>query len=959
MRSKRQIHMLRRKRPAKIRGHIDLISPSVAEGWVMLKADPSKRLGVEVRLRDRVFAVGQADRFRADLLASRLGDGCYGFRINLPPGLDPAARRALKIFETTTGTEFARYKDLSLETSGNDVPLMWNLLFDKDYYALQLTAEQAEHAGRDLAGHYRTGGWKLGLNPHPLFDTVYYIAEAGGPLKTDPITHFLQEGEKRLLSPHPLCDINSYYEARSDVREAGMHPLLHIVQFGYEGTPPSPFFDEIGYQEKVDRSIVTYAMVLHYLKFGWREGFRPHPSFDPLLYHRLMDLDANTEPYTDFLKRNRAAQRQVPAASVPVRFSFIVLNLSKTLLTLQCITFLRRFTQRNDYEIIIVDNGSNWDEFKLLCQCGSGINIIRLERNLGFGEGNNVGVDEARGEFLVFLNNDVFVTRGWLDPLLGALEADPSVGAVGPKLLFADGTLQEAGGTLSSCGASIQHGKGLDADNVLFNENRVVDYCSAATLLMRTESFKRVLGYDLCYDPAYYEDADLCLKLRLIGQKVVYVAASQVIHLEHTTAADQTLNLHIGGVTQTNRVKFVARWGHFLAGRSDGTAERALIPPEPHSEVLAPVRTKRLALYSAYPLTPGGGERYLLSLAVVLSSDYACTLYTHDRYSRTRLATLARELDLPLDHVTIKPWTSRGEDERADVFICMSNEILPGVPAFGRRNLFLCQFPFPMSSGVYARDWANLRGYDAMLVYSRFVLAHAGKAASDLGLHLPPCHVLAPPVPQVIGARPSLAADGPFRIVNVGRFTPAGHCKRQDVMIDTFREIASITSRPIELHLAGALGGHAFDREYLASLQRAARRLPVSFHVNVTPDQIHALYRKASVYWHMTGANDDITQKPERFEHFGITIGEAMSAGVIPITLRHGGPGEIVSNGVNGFLVLDANALRERTLSLIEGGVRDAEAMRAAARARAADFSMGALEEHLRAIIAAPDRLRV
>lgn len=952
--------MFKLKARRKIRGHIDALSSTVAEGWVMHRTQRNKRLGVEVRLRDRVIASGQADVFRADLLANGFGDGRYGFNIALPPGLSDTDCPSMRVFEVETGTEIGTYNAAISPSNIIEFGALWNLLFDKNYYIMQISQLKGEPLPEDFADHFRKKGWKLGLNPHPLFDTTFYVEQLSQPIVGDPISHFLEHGQHQFLSPHPLCDINFYYNNRMDVRDAGIHPLIHYLQNGdRENLRMSPLFDDDGYNHvyvntrgTADVGKTREPILLHYLKFGWREGLRPHTSFDPLLYQRLVHLDAGIEPYSDFLKTLMRQNAIRPDAGRLIRFTIVILNLNKTMLTLQCLVFLRMFTALDDCEIVIVDNGSGWDEFSLLCQYGLGAQIIRLERNLGFGEGNNVGTNVARGEFLVFLNNDAFVTNGWLEPLVTALETDPSVGAAGPKFLYADGTLQEAGSTLSSCGASIQRGRGLDASNELFNESCVVDYCSAATLIMRTESFRRILGYDLCFDPAYYEDADLCLKLRLIDQKVLYVPKSQVVHLEHATAGDRSLGLAMESVSQTNRIKFVARWGSFLAGRSDGTTERQLVPNRPaSSSPKLPAHLKRLGLYSPYPLTPGGGERYLLSLAAVLRADYSCTLFTPDRHSRERLATLARELDLPLDHVAIESWKNIGQAEKFDVFICMSNEMLPSVPAIGRLNIFLCQFPFPMLPGVYARDWGNLNGYDAMIVYSQFVVDHVAQAAERLGLKLPPCHILSPPVPQVLGLGQPPEVRDPIRIVNVGRFTPAGHCKRQDVMIEAFREVVEQVQRPLELHLVGALGSLALDRDYLASLQRAARDLPVSFHLNVTPEQIHTLYRRASVYWHMTGANDDVRHKPERFEHFGITIGEAMSAGVIPISLRYGGPSEIITDATNGFLVSDAGELRDRTISLLSSTHRQLTDMRNAARHRAKDFSMEKFEAHLRSII--------
>lgn len=952
----------------KLRGNVDLASPTQIAGWVMHRADPQHRAGVELRVESRIVAAAKADRFRSDLLAAGIGDGRYGFEIAVPPGLTAQDWAALRVVEVSTGREFSvlppremlaeeAVTAMQADPPADPYASLLEALLDRDFYAAQFPdSGLVPPKPDDFLAHYRKTGWKAGLNPHPLFDTGYYLAQDEDELDTDPLTHFVRSGQFGYRPTHPLLDIAYYHANRQDVLAAGMHPLVHYVASGAEEkVPTSPLFDAAHYNHQLEDDALETTPILHYLAFGWREGLKPHPNFDPPLFRRLAGLKPGVEPYTAFLaaaEARAAAPAKAPAAPL---FSFIVLNLNKAVLTLQCLHFLARNTDLSQAEIVIVDNGSGWDEFAILCKLAVGAKIVRVERNVGFGEGNNLGVEAASGRHLVFLNNDAFVCEGWLPPLAAAIE-EPGVGAAGPKFLFPDGTLQEAGVTISSCGTPCQRGKDLNArDDALFNERMDVDYCSAAALMVRADSFRRVLGFDLCWDPAYYEDVDLCLKLRLIGERTVYVPGSEVVHLEHQTANDRSI-IRMDGLVLVNRAKFVARWSRFLSGRSDGTAERRLLPefapnrPEPVPAGPRP----RLALYSPFPLTPGGGERYLLSLAAALRGEYDCTLLTYDSYSALRLATLARELELPLDHVEIlqRKATRR---QSFDVFVCMSNEILPNVAGLGRLNLFLCQFPFAMPLGVYGQNWGNLAGYDAVLVYSRFVADHVARAAGELALPLPPVHVLCPAIPQVAPVpERERTAEGPFRIVNVGRFTPAGHCKRQDVMIEAFRGVVAASRRPLELHLAGAVSDQGRDRTYLTSLQRAARGLPVSFHVNAPAEDIHDLYRRASVYWHMTGAKDDVRHMPERFEHFGITIGEAMSAGAIPISLRHGGPGEIIREGVDGFLVSDAAELRDRTLATMEGGESVVGGLREAARRRSRDFSAERFGAHLRAILADP-----
>jgi len=294
----------------------------------------------------------------------------------------------------------------------------------------------------------------------------------------------------------------------------------------------------------------------------------------------------------------------------------------------------------------------------------------------------------------------------------------------------------------------------------------------------------------------------------------------------------------------------------------------------------------------------------------------------------------------------------------------MSNELLPPVRPLGRLNLHCCQFPFPMDDAHCARYWDRYAEYDAQIVYSQFAAGSVVHGVRRLGLQDKTIHVLSPPVPQVVrtaqvdrarqnDSRPD-DDHHPAIILNVGRFTPCGHAKRQDVMIEAFRQLVARSSRPMELHLAGALGIDSNARDHLAALQKAANGLSVTFHVNVLPGQIHDLYRSAAVYWHLTGIGADPIRNPELFEHFGITIGEAMSAGCIPVVLRHGGPAEIITDGWNGYLIGSVDELIDRTMTVLAPERRvEAAAVATRAIARAAEFAPDMFAQRLLQIVCA------
>src|SRR5262249_32398373 len=128
---------------------------------------------------------------------------------------------------------------------------------------------------------------------------------------------------------------------------------------------------------------------------------------------------------------------------------------------------------------------------------------------------------------------------GWLEALFRAMEADPTIGIAGSKLLYPDMVIQEAGGAIFRDGSARNVGRGQDRDNPLFNVARDVDYISGASILVRSDFWKDVGGFDERFKIAYCEDSDLAMTARAKGLTVRYEPKSEVIHFEHQSYQDQ------------------------------------------------------------------------------------------------------------------------------------------------------------------------------------------------------------------------------------------------------------------------------------------------------------------------------------------------------------------------------------------------------------------------------------
>src|SRR5438552_1238031 len=258
-------------------------------------------------------------------------------------------------------------------------------------------------------------------------------------------------------------------------------------------------------------------------------------------------------------------------AETPV-VSIIILNFKNIPELAGCLSSVWNHTAGHKYEIVVVDNGSGAQEVNGIRTLDERLRIISLKENRSFGDGNNIGVERATGRYVLFLNNDCHVTPNWLQPLVATLEQQPLCGGVGPKFLYPDGRLQEAGAFVTSNGWSIQVGKHhppFDDEEV---RTHVVDYCSASCFVTTRKLFKALGGFDPIFSPAYYEDADLAFRIADIGLFIYCCPQSTVYHHERATSRELWTEEQLQHLIHRNRDRFLDRWQHCLAARAKGFA---------------------------------------------------------------------------------------------------------------------------------------------------------------------------------------------------------------------------------------------------------------------------------------------------------------------------------------------------------------------------------------------------
>lgn len=215
------------------------------------------------------------------------------------------------------------------------------------------------------------------------------------------------------------------------------------------------------------------------------------------------------------------------------------------------------------FEVVLVDDGST-DETAEIEKWVSGIRVIRNEQPLRFLKACNRGVREATGKFIVLLNNDTEVTVGWLDALVDAFHRFENVGAVGAKLLYPDGRLQDAGGIIWGSGNPWNYGNGMNPWDPRFCYARQVDYLSGAALMTTKEIWDEVGGFSQYLEPMYFEDTDFSFKVREAGYKTYFVPSSVVYHFEGITSGTDTA-AGFKKYQEINRPKFKRCWAKAFA----------------------------------------------------------------------------------------------------------------------------------------------------------------------------------------------------------------------------------------------------------------------------------------------------------------------------------------------------------------------------------------------------------
>lgn len=242
------------------------------------------------------------------------------------------------------------------------------------------------------------------------------------------------------------------------------------------------------------------------------------------------------------------------------RVAIILLNWNNKEDTLDCIRSLKCIGYPN-FEIIVADNGSTDDSVKVIKGSYPEITLIENRKNLGFAAGNNAGIRPAllnNADYILLLNNDTVVDPKFLDELIRVAESDPKIGVVGPKIYYYSepGRIWFAGGRVNYWLGETGHVGNLEPDEGQYDKVSDTDFITGCALLIKRKVLDEVglLNETMGF---YFEDNDLCARIKRRGYRVVYVPTSLVWH-KVASAASKIKDFQLYYFTR-NRLIFMRR----------------------------------------------------------------------------------------------------------------------------------------------------------------------------------------------------------------------------------------------------------------------------------------------------------------------------------------------------------------------------------------------------------------
>jgi GT2 family glycosyltransferase/SAM-dependent methyltransferase len=471
-------------------------------------------------------------------------------------------------------------KDLQLQETSSQVANLNQTLASKDEYLTVLTTQvhSLEHALTDKARQIQELTAKMQSLEHALTDKARQIQELTAKMQSleDAISRKEESIEEETAHLHELEQVISAKDSQlmEKTRQVlSLEKKILVIETSIVWQLTTKFHQKI-----IERVLPKNTRRRNLYDLGLKSGrILINDGLKKLHWHynerkRVKKIerelnrnenDSKIQPATKDLTNSSINQIKFPKSPNEVEVSIIIPVYNKFQYTVNCLHSISQKTN-GAYEVIVVDDAST-DETAIQLKNLANITTIKNNDNLGFVESCNRGAKSSHGKYLLFLNNDTRVTENWLPPLLNLINKD-DVGAVGAKLIYPNGLLQEAGSIIWADASGWNYGREDNPKKSQYNFVRDVDYCSGAALIVKKDIFEKLNGFDTRFKPGYYEDTDLCFSIRNLGYRVLYQPLSVVIHYEGISHGTD-VSTGIKRFQEINKIKFFEKWKNILLDR--------------------------------------------------------------------------------------------------------------------------------------------------------------------------------------------------------------------------------------------------------------------------------------------------------------------------------------------------------------------------------------------------------
>ena len=675
--------------------------------------------------------------------------------------------------------------------------------------------------------------------------------------------------------------------------------------------------------------------------------------------------------------------------------SVITVNYNGIKFIEQCFNSLLKMDKDEfSLEIIMVDNLSKDNSINLVKRKFPEIKIIENDIN-NYTKALNRGIENSKGDYIAFLNNDAVVETNWLKGLMDVMNRDKKIGAVQSKILFSDGkTINSVGGEEIEDFYFKDIGFG-EKDVGRYNDVKEQKFFSGGSVLFRRECLESVGGFDEDF-VMYMEDIDYSFRCQDKGWKLFYSPESVIYHKFHGTASSELCEyfcsrnrLLLLGKRFPLRLPQEIKTSHFYLKKESRNLYHSLIQTckklVEHNdtetskktldklknvvvevfgrrraynffsqlEVVSGLRKIKIGIYDHAFHFAGGGQRYVAKLAEALQDRCDITYIVNKEIT---LEKYKEWFDIDLSRCKLKiiriPFYERiGThfidegmviNESTNPFDVISKEslyydifinanMLGKVKPLSGLSIFMCHFPDREKEKFFSVDQ-----YDYLITNSDYTSFWVKKR---WGLN--PTLRLYPPVDMYNSLN---GEDKEKVILSVARFEPGGS-KKQIEMIKAFNNLCKRNKNVKNGWRLILAGGSSKDNLYFNRVRHEIDDSMTNIELmpNLSNLEIMNLYSKASIFWHACGLNE---KDPHLIEHFGMTTVEAMQNRCVPIVIDGGGQREIVEHSVSGFRFKTIEELELYTLKMInDEGLREEIARKAYERSHC--FTSAIFEKRL------------